>query len=490
MKAPFRQLFFAIVTLMALGYFSGCDQLPLSSSGLSTNIEQFVGGRSNGEAFGASSGFVDDLNGDGLIELVVGAPDNNERGLDSGCIYLFLSPLAIAINPKRVCGQAGEKFGGSVLSPGDLNGDGVADIVAGGAGQNPGKVYVFSGARLAALEDDETPSSIDADLIINGQASGIAGVDLAEFGSKLAAVDFNRDGRIDLAVSDPQASGGGAVFVFYGGQSLSSFTDNDGIVIFAAAAELKLTADSGNANFGAALSHAGDVNGDFGGPTSLVDRFGDDLLVGAPAGDAGGRAYLFLGNDGIQGNFVASTFIAAAVVERSVAQFGLALAAPGDMSGDGLDDFAVGYLGGTIIFQGFVEIGLLEGFEVAIEADQPADSFGTVLGGARGIGLEPASGLMVGAPTDSLAGPDMGVVYLFSAADVSALFNFGSTLFATANATQLLRATNFTATVSRMLGKSISYDGDLDNNGSRDAVLGAPEFDEIGLDSGAIFIEF
>ena len=480
-----------IVSVAALLIFCcACDQQPLSVGGLSTGSEQFIGGRLSGEAFGSSSSYVDDLNSDGMPELLVGAPANTERGENAGCIYLFLSPLGNVTSPKRICGTAGQQFGGDVLCPGDVNGDGVADIAVGASGQAPGVVYIFSGARLLALDAETTLAAIDADLIIDGAATGLPDTELVAFGHRLAAVDMNRDGRVDLAISDPQAGAGGAVFLFYGGQSLSAFSEDDGVVIFAAAAELKLTAARNDERFGQALAHGGDINGDFGGPTSLVDRFGDDLLVGAPGLEGAGRAYLFLGTDGLQGNFQASAFAQVAVVERSVEEFGVALAATGDMNGDGGDDFAVGYRGGVLILQGFAEIGLLEGFELEIQADQPSDSFGTVLAGTRGFGVSAAAGLMVGAPTDSLIGAEFGAAYLFAATDIGALFNFGSTLSATANATQLLRATDFATSVSRMLGKSISYDGDLDGNGFRDAILGAPTYDEVGLDSGAIFVEF
>ena len=79
-----------------------------------------------------------DVDGDGHDDVLVGAPLNGEGGPDAGAAYLLLGPMTgrlelSSADAKLVGERAGERAGESVSSAGDVNGDGLADMIVGAA---------------------------------------------------------------------------------------------------------------------------------------------------------------------------------------------------------------------------------------------------------------------------------------------------------------------------------------------------------------------
>ncbi len=175
-------------------------------------------GPSEFDTFGFSVASAGDINGDGYGDLVVGTlgVDPSRRG-DAGIASVFHGSVrGVSASPTRVLRAAAalERFGVSVASAGDVNGDGFADLVIGADGAAPGGRFYAGTAS-----------------VFYGSVGGVAmsparvleGVGEREFfgGSVASAGDVNGDGFADLVIGAWGASPGGREFagsasVFHG----------------------------------------------------------------------------------------------------------------------------------------------------------------------------------------------------------------------------------------------------------------------------------
>ncbi|MCR4405219.1 MAG: PKD domain-containing protein [Candidatus Acetothermia bacterium] len=226
-----------------------------------------------------------DVNGDGISDVLVGAPDADGAGgalPDAGAAYLIYGrenwpaeiDLGAAAADVALFGRdAGDRFGSSVLIA-DLDGDGFEDLIAGAPeGKGPdnlrggaGEVYVIYGAEGFPPVIDLAQAS--SGIIIFGQDPRDA------LGSALASGDVNGDGLSDLLIGAKGADGpnkradAGEAYLIYGGElpaQLDLLRQGPDVVIYGASPLDKL---------GSGL-WSGDVNGDG----------TDDILVGAVGAD-------------------------------------------------------------------------------------------------------------------------------------------------------------------------------------------------------------
>ena len=306
---------------------------------LSTADASFLGENTNDRA-GTSVSGAGDVNGDGIGDLIIGAPYNAQSGQDAGQVYLvFGSPSGWSLDVNLASAGAsftgegtGNYAGQDVTNAGDLNGDGYDDLAIGAPnnsepGAEAGQVYIVFGAA-SGWAMDASLSSADASLW--GENAG----DHAGYSTR-GAGDVNADGFDDLVVgvraNDEAASDAGQVYIVFGGPSGWSMDTG----LYLADASFWGEADTDQA--GSAVAGAGDVNG---------DGFAD-VLVGAPTSDDGGQyagqTYLILGKAAgwSMDNSLAdadASFIGEAPSNNS----GNALGGGGDVNGDGFDDFLIG----------------------------------------------------------------------------------------------------------------------------------------------------
>jgi len=298
-----------------------------------------------GDGFGASVAGAGDENGDGVPDVFVGALQASPNGLAmAGSAFLYSGADGSLL--LRLDGpSANAFFGNAVASAGDVDGDGIPDLMVGDDSLGTGAVFVFSGATGHLVfrfdgpdQDDQLGYSVAStgDLDGDGLSDVVVGAPAAalgfgsafilsgatgalihrldgnfayRFGESVAGLgDVDLDGTPDLAVGS--LGGPEAVSVFSGatGQLLFTFTQQ------------------GAEDLGLSVSGTGDM-----------DRDGvPDLVAGAP-GTFFGKRTRVLGISGATGKAL-WRFDA----DGSQDQLGLAVAGIGDIDGDGFGDVIAG----------------------------------------------------------------------------------------------------------------------------------------------------
>ncbi len=256
-----------------------------------------------GDEVGRALAVIGDLDGDGLADYAVGAPRADPFGrTNAGTVELCSGADGSRI--RLHYGSADHDWlGSAIAAPGDLDGDGVADVVASAANAagHAGEVLAWSGASGALL----------------WSVSGAAPLD--RFGDALCAVDdLDGDGVRELLASATGADSFGL--------------QNTGLVQLLSGASgvelLRFEGDGDGDKLGFAVAAAGDLNG---------DGF-EDLALGAPFADRGlpntGLVRLHSGADG--------SLLRSIDGPSEEARFGHSLSAPGDVDGDGLPELLCG----------------------------------------------------------------------------------------------------------------------------------------------------
>ncbi|MEM7309365.1 MAG: integrin alpha [Planctomycetota bacterium] len=317
----------------------------------------FAGVLDDGDVFGSALAGLGDLDRDGVVDLAVGAPDDDDGAPAAGAVWiLFLNADGTVKACRKIsafeggfAGQldAGDTFGSALAGLGDHDGDGVVDVAVGAPGDGDGGPQ-HGAVWVLFLNVD---GSVKAERKISDSAGGFAG-DLQNadfFGYSVAALgDYDEDGAGELAVGSAEAG-------FFG---------HRGIPPSAGAVWVLFLNDDGSVK---GERKIGDGIGAFDGELDHFDRFGrglaalgdldgdglQELAVGAPDDDDGGLGLkanqgavwlLFLAPDAtVRAHRKISALAGGFAGELDpFDRFGTSLCAAGDLDGDGLGDLAVG----------------------------------------------------------------------------------------------------------------------------------------------------
>ncbi|MBL28017.1 MAG: hypothetical protein CMM50_10775, partial [Rhodospirillaceae bacterium] len=316
-------------------------------AGLDGTDGVLLGGTSSYDYIGSAVGGVTDVNGDGFADMIIGAPGDDSTASDAGRTYVVfgsatgfgsnvdLGTLSGGNGFTALGAAAGDESGFSVSGIGDVNDDGIQDLIVGAP--YGAEAYVLFGTTSGFA------SSIDLSALSGADGFTITGFDpIDESGFSVSGGgDINGDGLADFVVGAPYVRGAD-----YGGHSYVVFGSTDGFPSSLSLGSLdgfNGFAVHGAADFdraGASVSLVGDLNGD-----GI-----DDLMVGAPyaAGVFGdsGVTYVVLGTtSGFSADIDLSSLDGDnGLVLRGFDIFsaGASVASAGDVNGDGFGDVIIG----------------------------------------------------------------------------------------------------------------------------------------------------
>ncbi len=392
-----------------------------------------VTGTQPGDEFGSIVSGAGDIDGDGHDDVIVGAPYDATAAVHAGKATIFSGRTGGVI--REFFGTAAnQSFGYSVCGLGDLNGDGVPEVMIGlsangSTGLGPGGgAKVFSGADGSLL------------YTFAGQfLNDYFGLCMADLG------DIDADGVSDMIVGTsipPTSTLSGYARVYSGatGTLLHTFTGS-----FV------------GHRLGNAVANAHDVDGDG----------VNDIVVGAIGGN------LFGGSTGSAFVYSGATFAQLYVFNGTSYQqhFGYSVAGVGDVNGDGRGDILVGTYRSNAMGYAKVYSGLNGATLWTLNGDVVGDAFGHTVASAGDVNGDGVPDFMVSAPNaHSGSVLQAGKVKIFSGA--------GATLL----------AARFGTFASMHLGYSFAAAGDVNGDQVGDVILGTLVPGTLGLPGRALTV--
>lgn len=458
----------------------------LSLADLNGVIGFTLPGIAQNDQSGTSVVIPGDINGDGIADLIIGAPEGygyngpghayvvfGKVGIGSlGSLSLSslngINGFVIRANTSNYCSLGGW-IADPISSAGDINGDGLADFAIGGGCIYPDNVamsYIVFGARGIG-------SSGTLDLSSLNDTQGFVATCASNYITLADGGDINGDGLTDLIFGNTYTpDGSGVIYVLFGQKQ------------FRMAGSLNLASLSTSQGFNItgfpASSYAGtsvggsDING---------DGFSDVLI-----GSVGGTCCVVFGHQNIilpsglmatslngTNGFIITNIQTTAVVGNA-----------GDVNGDGIDDLiigapysldtALGYVGSSYVLFGKTNIGGSGTFDLSIingingffiAGIVVGNTNGFAIGSAGDVNGDGLADLMIGSPTGT--GASLSSTYvLFGEVGIGGSGTFD---LSTLNG---INGFVITGVIVNDGSGTILSSGDINGDGITDLVIGAP----------------
>jgi hypothetical protein len=434
-----------------------------------------------------------DINGDGIDDIIIGSVYDEARGReDAGASYVIFgaNSFSDSLNLADLNGSNGfviigadslYETGNSVGRAGDVNGDGIDDIIiganeAGYGNNNFGESYVVFGANTFS-------DTLDLATLNGSNGFAISGKDPLDFVGRSVSGggDINGDGKDDIIIgADGVGNFTGAAYVVFGA---NTFSDSLNVADLNGSNGFKIAGIDFADRSGRAVSGGVDVNGD-----GL-----DDILVGARYGDPGGNydageSYVIFGANTFSDSLNVADlngsngFLIAGIDEDD--ELGVSLSGAGDVNGDGVDDLLIAakygdpnnnyeagesyVVFGASTFNDSLNLSDLNGSNgFVINGKDTYHYCGFSVSGAGDVNGDGIDDLIIGAPGVSLGGNDyVGESYVI----------FGATnLPASLDPSTLNGSNGFVISGKgeyNSLGVIVSGAGDVNSDGIADLLIG------------------
>ncbi len=335
-------------------------------------------GEAAGDQFGWIARKIGDVDRDGVVDFVTSAPTKDIGGANAGRVYVYSTQTGKEL--WHVDGRPGDQLGTGLEAAGDVNHDGVPDVIASAPGS--GRAYVYSG------RDGRVILTVSAERSADNFGQHVSGVG-----------DVNHDGYDDVIVGAPDNNAGGEA----AGRAYV-YSGKDGHTL------LTLTGEAAGDKFGSAVAGHGDKN-----------RF--MLIVGAPAAGPAhhGRTYVY-NTLSAKPQFVIESD------ETGNALGGMFVSATGDVNHDGIQDVYASDWSNTAKGPSTGRIYVRSGKDGAplltLTGETAGEGFGTSRSAAGDVNGDGYDDLIVGAWQYAGAAISGGRAYLFSGKDGSVMKTF------------------------------------------------------------------